>query len=251
MKILLLGDVFGRVGRKALNKWLPDFKKKEEIDVVIANVENVAGGIGATPKTLRYLQNCGVDIFTGGNHIWDRDEDVVEKFNVVRPANYPENFKGKGLINFEEFNLSVISLCGNLFMAPIRSPFKVINNLLKEAKFKNIIIDFHAEATAEKQAFLHYVKGKVSVLVGTHTHVQTADEDIIEGTAYITDLGFCGPKNSVIGMKISSALRKFMNLIPARLQAQKEFPAIINGLLVELKEGKAVWLKRISQVIME
>ena len=209
MRILIVGDVVGRPGRKAFGKYTKELRQKHNIDIVIVNGENSAGGKGVSRKSLDELYAAGADIVTSGNHIWDNREVqglIDDEPYLVRPANYPEGAPGKGwcLYPFKAKNIAVINLSGRAFMPDMDCPFQKIDDILSEigdqADIK--ILDFHAETTSEKMAMGFYLDGRVQVVVGTHTHIQTADERLLpNSTAYITDLGMVGPWNSVLGVK--------------------------------------------------
>lgn len=218
MKILFVGDIVGRPGRQVVEGLLPSLREKHEIDLVVANGENLAGGYGVTAAVLNAMTQVGVDVLTSGNHIWDRSEGVSlldEEPRLLRPANYPPGNPGRGhcVVQPGDTGIGVINLQGRVFMTPIDDPFRVGRGLLDElrAETNTIVIDFHAEATAEKQAFAHYVDGLAAAVVGTHTHVATADARILPGgTAYITDLGMTGSHAGVIGHRPGPAAQRTM-----------------------------------------
>lgn len=210
MKILCIGDVFGEAGCDALQKRLPNFKNRNNIDMVIANGENSAAGNGITPQSARWLLNCGVDVITGGNHSFRRKEiyDMLEGGDVlIRPENAGKDLPGSGLsiIDFGRMRVAVINIIGSVYMESAENPFDCVDLLIAKAKeqgIKVILVDYHAEVTSEKRAMGFYLDGKVSAVFGTHTHVTTADEQILPGgTGYITDLGMSGVDDSVLGVK--------------------------------------------------
>lgn len=254
MKILIVGDVVGRPGRKAFKKYTKELREKNNIDVVIVNGENSAAGKGVSRKSLDELYAGGADIVTSGNHIWDKREvyEVIDTDPyLVRPANYPEGAPGKGwcLYPFKAKNLAVINMSGRAFMPEMDCPFQKIEDVLSEigdqADIK--ILDFHAETTSEKMAMGFYLDGRVQVVVGTHTHIQTADERILpEGTAYITDLGMVGPWNSVLGVKSDIIIKKFTTCMPARFDLA-DGPAVYSAIVVEIDDttNKPVGVERI------
>lgn len=226
MRFLIVGDICGRPGRATFRKYAPQLREKYKIDIIIANGENMAGGRGISRKTLDEVQRAGVDIVTSGNHIWDQREIVSfidnEPF-LIRPANYPEGAPGKGycIYPFKAINVGVINLSGRTFMPPMDCPFQKVDEILKEIKDKCdiIILDMHAEATSEKIAMGFYVDGRINCVVGTHTHVQTADNRVLpKGTAYITDLGMVGPYNSSLGVDVNNAIEKFITCRPVRFE---------------------------------
>ncbi len=255
-KVLLIGDVVGRAGRRAIRELLPGLKKELEVDFVIANGENGAGGFGLTEKVTDELLGYGIDLLTSGNHIWDKKEirDFIGESNhLLRPYNFPEGAPGVGLkvIEKEGFKLGVINLLGRVFMKSLDCPFKAFDKAYENLLAKDadaIIVDFHAEATAEKQALGFYAAKRASVVVGTHTHVQTADERILQDyTAYITDLGFSGAIDSVLGMKAAEPIERFLTGMPNRFKVGTG-KVQISALLVTLGEfGKTLDLKRIKR----
>lgn len=227
MRILFIADILGGPGRKAAKYLLPALMEKEEIDFCIANGENAAGGFGLTMEIAEELFHLGIDVLTSGNHIWDRKEiipflDTEDK--ILRPVNYPPDNPGRGAGVFGARNgllVGVINLQGRVFMREIDCPFRTVRQVIEELKKKAglIIVDFHAEATAEKVAMAWYVDGLVSAVVGTHTHVQTADERVLPGgTGYITDAGMCGSIDGVIGIKKELAIKRFLTQTPNRFQ---------------------------------
>jgi metallophosphoesterase (TIGR00282 family) len=253
ISFLFLGDVIGRPGRKVLKKYLPFFVKKYSPSLVIANGENAAGGIGITEEIGRELLSQ-VDVLTSGNHIWDKKE--VEAYldkepRLLRPANYPPQNPGKGTYVFESVDgkkVGILNLQGRVFMDPIDCPFRVADEEIKQLKDTTpvVIVDFHAEATSEKQAMGWYLDGKVSAVIGTHTHVATADERILpQGTAFITDVGMVGGFDSVIGIRSQLAIRRFLTGRPQRLEPAKT-GLLFCAVFVEVEEdsGKALSIKR-------
>ena len=256
MKILFLGDIVGRPGRAAVRQLLPYLKESEKIDVVIANAENAAGGSGITPRIVEELEEYGVDVITSGDHIWKKKEiyDYLDKNDhVVRPANYPEGAPGMGgtVVKVGGKKVGVINLIGRVFMDAVDCPFKAaqkeVDRIKQETKI--IIVDLHAEATSEKVAMGWFLDGKVSAVIGTHTHIQTADEKILpEGTAYITDCGMTGPYDSVIGRKKEEILRRFITQLPTRFETA-ESGVEMHGVIVEIDDatGKALNIKRVQE----
>src|SRR5579864_2111795 len=232
LRILFIGDIFGRPGRTIVKERLPGLVKDHSIDLVIANGENSAAGFGITPPLVEELFELGIDVLTTGNHIWDKRE-IVDYFNsadgnphsparrVLRPANYPPGMPGWGLYEGRKGNVpyAVINLQGRVFMASNDDPFRVADQLLKEIKAKVIFVDIHAEATSEKISLGWYLDGRVTAVLGTHTHVPTADERVLpNGTAYITDVGMSGPYDGVIGVKKELVVGKFLNGMPVRFE---------------------------------
>lgn len=252
LTILFFGDVIGKPGRRALCTYLKT--KKPEADLVIANVENAAHGFGVQEQHISELSDAGVTVFSGGNHTFDRREifDFIDDYpNLLRPANYPEGTPGKGftIVEAAGCKVAIINLHGRVFMEPLRSPFLIGDEIIKsiENETKIIFVDIHAEATAEKQAVGWYFDGKVSAVVGTHTHVQTADERILpKGTAYLTDAGACSPMNSVIGMNFDGVFRRMVQQLPSRFEVA-EGRAAACGVRIKINKvtGKSVEIERI------
>ena len=254
LKILFLGDIVGKPGRFAVRDFL--LKNKSNYDFVIANCENASHGFGLTQKNYNNLVDFGIDCLTSGNHIWDKKEifeyiDTAEK--LVRPINYPEAAGGRGYRIFESecgVKIGVINVLGNVFMGYTNSAWFLIENIIKEIKKETpvVIIDFHAEATAEKVCFGKYCsKFGVSAFLGTHTHVQTADEKIFSNMAYITDAGYCGAVGGVIGMEYQASLHRFLTHLPERFEVMESADVQINGieLEIDINTGYAVNIKRV------
>ncbi|MBT4937185.1 YmdB family metallophosphoesterase [Candidatus Peregrinibacteria bacterium] len=224
MNILVIGDVFAKVGREMIKKHLANLTKERNIDLVIANVDNVSHGKGPRKKEIEELRSYGVEVFTCGNHSFDQKEfsDTLEKDDVVlRPENYPYGAPGKGHTIIK--NVLILHLMGRVFMPEgMNSPFYIADKILEQyqdKKFDAIMVDFHAEATSEKNALKHYLEGRVSAVLGTHTHVQTADEQVSsKGTSYITDIGMTGPSNSIIGAKKEIILNRFLTALPQKFE---------------------------------
>lgn len=225
MRILFIGDIFGRPGRQAVTKWLPQFRMENSIDLVIANGENSAGGKGITRSVFQELTKAEIDVFTGGNHSFRQREalEMVEREpNLLRPANLPPGTPGHGMGFYDTpsaSRLAVINLLGRAFMTPMDCPYRLADELVAEARriTPNIIVDFHAEATSEKVAMAAYLEGRVSAVIGTHTHVPTGDARILAGgTAAITDVGMTGPHDSVIGVETEIVLDQIIRCMPVR-----------------------------------
>ncbi|MBQ7628744.1 MAG: TIGR00282 family metallophosphoesterase [Selenomonadaceae bacterium] len=244
MRILMVGDIFGRAGRKFFCERTKELKREKNIDVVVVNGENVAHGKSLSPSTFTEITSGGADIITTGNHVWDR-KDVIELLErepfLIRPANYPENSPGKSfcIYPYRAKNIGVINLLGRTFMAPIDNPFISAEEILKKIKRECdiILVDFHAEATSEKLAMGYFLDGKVTAVVGTHTHVQTADERILpNGTAYITDLGMVGSLNSIIGMQIEPVIEKYLTCRPAKFEVAENFPCMYCAVIIDIDD---------------
>lgn len=244
MRILFIGDIVGQPGRRAVHNHLPGIRKSLAIDVVIANAENSAGGLGATPELLDELRREGIDGFTMGNHTW-RKKVLIPALDtmddIVRPANYPEGVPGHGatLIRLADGRtLGLVSVLGRVYMEPFGCPFTAAIQAIEVLKKKTpvVLVDVHAEATAEKIAMGWYLDGKCSAVVGTHTHVPTADAWVLPGgTAYITDVGMCGPIYSVIGTKRETILKKFLTGLPEKFEVASG-PAMFCGAVIEVDD---------------
>ena len=225
MRILFIGDIVGSPGRQIVRDRLADIVSHRQIDLVIANGENSASGFGITPKIADDLLQNGIDVLTGGNHSWDRKE-VLEYMphqpRLLRPGNFPEGSPGSGLYIGTAKNgvkYAVLNLQGRIFLPAIDDPFRTADGLLACVRAKTIVVDFHAEATSEKRAMGWYLDGRVSAVVGTHTHVTTADEQVLpQGTAFITDVGMTGPHDGVIGMDRQGIIKRFLDGLPARFE---------------------------------
>ncbi|MBU8907369.1 TIGR00282 family metallophosphoesterase [Desertibacillus haloalkaliphilus] len=254
MKILFIGDVVGSPGRKMINEYLPRLKKKYRPTVTIVNGENAAGGKGITQKIYKSFLDAGAQAVTLGNHAWDNREifDFIDDAQaMIRPANFPEKTPGNGsmIVKVNDLEVGIINLQGRTFLPPIDCPFKKADELISQLKKRTpfIFVDFHAEATSEKQAMGWYLDGKVSAVVGTHTHTQTADERILpSGTAYITDVGMTGPYDGILGVEREAVLYKFLTSLPVRFEVTKGREQL-NGVLVDVdaKTGQAKSIKRI------
>jgi len=260
IKILFIGDIIGSPGRLAVAKLLPDLKNKYQVDLTIANGENLAGGLGITPDTANDIISSGVDVVTTGNHVWDKKEIIKyidEDNRILRPANYPEGAPGKGFMFYRlsqthNATVAILNLSGCVFMQNLDSPFHVANKIVSMLRgtTKIIIVDFHAEATAEKIALGRYLDGQVSAVLGTHTHVQTADESIFPGgTAFITDVGMTGPKESIIGTKIDLIVTRFRTQMPVKFEVPKG-DVIFCAVLIEIdpNTGKAISIERLQEL---
>jgi metallophosphoesterase (TIGR00282 family) len=258
MNILCIGDIVGRPGREALAYALPKIKKEQGIDFVIANAENASGGSGLIPKNADEILGLGVDVLTMGDHVWDKPEIFSylqeHQQKIVRPANFPEGTPGVGWTIVKASNgvlVGVINLLGRTFMRyNVLCPFLALESIVLKIKEQTstIIVDMHAEATSEKMALGHFADGKVSLVFGTHTHIQTADEKILpQGTAYITDLGMSGPYDSVIGQDKTKIITRFMTSMPHKFEVAKA-PGTVHGVVVKVdpKTGKAKKITRLQ-----
>lgn len=244
MKILLVGDIVGRAGRRVLAEQLNRLIDRYYIDLVVANGENAAAGFGLTAPITRELFDCGVDVLTSGNHIWDKREiyDTLDREpRLLRPANYPGGLPGRGAGVFATaagLKVAVVNLEGRVFMKNLDCPFRAAETLVAELREQTpiVVVDFHAEATSEKQALGHFLAGQVSAVIGTHTHVQTADEKILSGhTGYLTDVGMTGSQDAIIGNEKEPALERFLTQLPVRLEAAKKDP-LLCGVLLTINE---------------
>jgi len=245
MRIAFIGDIIGRPGRSIIKENLKTFKEKHQIDFVIANYENASHGFGLTPKNAAELFNAGIDVMTGGNHTWDKKEihGMFDKYEILRPHNYPEEVSGTGCKVYEVAGekLAVLNLMGHYGMPMVENPFRVASKTiedLEEEGVKNIFIDMHAEATAEKRALLMMFKSRVSVIAGTHTHVGTDDLQIDEGTGYLTDIGLTGCRDNVIGMDAKVPIQRFMTGLPGRFDIPEKCKAVLQIVVFDISEGK-------------
>lgn len=254
MLVLAIGDIIGRPGRRAVKELLPSLKQKYGVHLVIANAENAAGGIGLTPATAEELLGAGVDVLTSGNHIWAQKEILPYlegEMLVLRPLNYPPGVPGRGYMVSKQ--AVVVNLIGRTFMGNVDCPFRAMDKLLAELGPKPavIIVDFHAEATSEKMALGKYLDGRVSAVLGTHTHVGTIDTQLLkQGTAYVTDIGMTGPADSVIGDDTDAVIRRFLTMIPHHLSVGKG-KVIFNAILAKIDEasGQATSIDRIHREV--
>ncbi len=257
MKVAFFGDIVGKPGRAALEAGI-DYAGSLGADFVIINGENASGGIGITPDTARQLLELGVHAITTGNHVWNKKEmaeRISDMDRIVRPANYPEGVPGKGycIVKSNSFRLAVVNLQGRVFMGGNDCPFRKADQLISQigSDADAILVDFHAEATSEKVALGMYLDGKVAAVIGTHTHVQTADDRVLPGgTAYISDAGMCGPLDSVIGMASETVIPRFLNGMPTKFEVGGGRP-MINGVMIDIDHstGKARSINRVNFVI--
>jgi hypothetical protein len=257
VKLLFIGDIVGEPGRKAVESIVPRLRDEHALDFVIANGENSAGGNGITPPIAGELFSAGVDVITSGDHLWDQktvSELLYSEPRFLRPLNYPPGVIGRGANVFQVRNLppiGVMNVQGRVFMPPMENPFttadEAVSRLREQTKI--IFVDFHGEATSEKIAFGRFMDGRVSAVVGTHTHVQTADEQIFPGgTAFLTDAGFTGPHESVLGREIHPVLQRFRTSMPQRFEVARN-DIKLNGAVVEIDNatGNAVSIRRVSE----
>ncbi len=259
MNILFIGDIVGEPGRRAVHELLPKLREQHRLDFVIANGENSAGGNGITPRLAKELFAAGIDVITSGDHLWDQREVMellAEEKRFLRPLNYPPGTIGGGSGVFETRNgvkVAVLNAQGRTFMPPLENPFLLapaeVERLRAETKI--IFVDFHAEATSEKIAFARMLDGKVSAVVGTHTHVQTADEQIFSGgTAYLSDAGFTGPQDSVLGREIEPVIKRFVTNLPQRFELARQ-RVMLHGAVVTVDEasGRATRIVRVAELL--
>lgn len=257
MKVAFFGDVVGKIGRTALEAGI-DKVRAEGADFIIVNGENAAGGIGITPETAKQIKDLGAHVITTGNHVWSKREmaeKISEMDGIIRPANYPPGVPGRGyvVVRSNSYALAVVNLQGRVFMGgndcPFRKADEIIGSISSEADA--ILVDFHAEATSEKVALGLYLDGRAGAVVGTHTHIQTADERVLpNGTAYITDVGMCGPLDSVIGMASETVIPRFLNGMPTKFEVGNGSP-MINGVVIEIDHstGRARSIDRINMIL--
>jgi len=263
VKLLFIGDIVGRPGRRVVKELLPKLREQHALDFVIANGENSAGGAGITPETAREIFSAGVDVITSGDHLWDQKEVLellANEKRFLRPLNYPPEAPGQSSGVFEILNskmgmrgaVAVLNAQGRTFMQPqLENPFLLAAAEVKRLREQTriIFVDFHAEATSEKIAFGRFLDGQVSAVIGTHTHVQTADEQIFPGgTAYLTDAGFSGPHEGVLGREIEPVIKRFLTSMPQRFEIAKE-RLLLHGAVIEIDEssGKAIAIQRVSE----
>jgi metallophosphoesterase (TIGR00282 family) len=259
LKILFLGDVFGKPGRQAVKHFVPKLIVRHELDLVIANAENSAGGTGVTPDSADELLACEVNLLTSGNHIWSKKEIVpyleAPGSKLLRPANYPKGAPGRGSAVVETPDgrkLGVVNVEGRVFMKDLDDPFRVVEEEIAKVRAQGaraILVDMHCDATSEKNAMGHFLDGKVSAVLGTHTHVQTADARVLAGgTAYCTDVGMCGPWDSVIGVKKELVLQRFLTQRPVPFEPAKR-ETYLQGALVEIDDasGRALAIERVQE----
>ena len=259
MNILFLGDVVGKPGRLAVCSLVPKLIHREQIALVVVNCENVSGGAGVDPKSCRELLAAGVDVLTSGNHIW-RSREIVDFIEneprLLRPANFPTGTPGRGWGQFatpQGVDVAVINLIGRVFMSSVDCPFRTVDTILSEAtgRTRVILVDMHCEATSEKGAMGWFLTGRVSGVVGSHTHVQTADERLLPGgTAFITDVGMCGPIDSVIGVKHHLVIRRFLTQMPTKFEVASGTTIVQGAILtVDPATGRATAIKRVQEQV--
>lgn len=256
MKILFIGDIVGKPGRRAVKELLPSLVSGHDVDMVIANCENAASGFGITREVVEELYDSHIDVLTSGNHVWDKKEvmEFIDDYeSLIRPANYPAGVPGAGSVLMPTVSgqyVGVLNLAGRIFMHPVDCPFVVAKKEIERLKSRTsvIIVDIHAEATSEKRALGWYLDGEVSAVLGTHTHVQTADNEVLpNGTAYISDAGMTGPFDSVIGIKKDTIIERFLTQIPNRFDVAKN-DVRLQGVVIDIdtQSGRANAIERIS-----
>ena len=260
MKILFIGDIVGEPGRRAVKEMLPRLRERHELDYVVANGENSAGGSGITPKTAAEIFAAGVDAITSGDHLWDQKEVMellAKEPRFVRPLNYPPETPGKGTTLVQKGALpplAVVNAQGRTFMPVLENPFLVVPPVIDRLREQTpvILVDFHAEATSEKIAFARMLDGKVSAVIGTHTHVQTADEQVFPGgTAFLSDAGFTGPQESVLGREIEPVVKRFQTGMPQRFEVARD-RVMLHGAIVEVDAttGRAIRIARVAETLV-
>jgi len=257
VKLLCIGDIVGQPGRRAVKELVPRLRQQHAVDLVVANGENAAGGSGITPRTAEEIFAAGVDVITSGDHLWDQ-KDVLQLLGseprFVRPLNYPSGTPGHGCYIFQSESLlpvAVINLQGRTFMPPLDNPFHRILSELERLgpSVHNIFVDFHAEATSEKVALARMLDGRVSAVVGTHTHVQTADAQVFPGgTAFLCDAGFTGPHDSVIGRESAPIIQRFLTAMPQKFEVASG-TVLLQGALIDIddRDGRATQIRRVSE----
>lgn len=263
MNILFIGDIFGRPGRETVKKLLPHYRKKMDIGIVIANAENMSHGKGVTEGQIKDMRSAGVDFFTSGNHVW-KEKEIIPRLDdpelpLIRPANYPEGAPGKGYQVIQDTQgkkILVINLMGRVFMpmhldCPFRAADKILKEFENEKGLAAIFVDFHAETTSEKMALGHYLDGRVSAVIGTHTHVPTFDARVLAGgTAFQSDVGFTGPIDSVIGLEKTGIIRNFLTQVPHKHEVAGG-DTVFNAIKIEIDEktGKAVSVEQVQEYL--
>lgn len=260
MNLLFIGDIVGRPGRAALQARLGDLCQRYEVDFTIANGENAAGGMGLTQAVSEELLGAGIDVLTTGNHVWRRRgfaDFLASETHVLRPANYPAGVPGLGAniyLTDHSGPVGVLNLLGRTFMAPLDCPFRAADREIEalRGKTKLLVVDMHAEATSEKVAMGWYLDGRVSAVLGTHTHIQTADERILsKGTAYITDVGMTGPRESILGVKPEPIIERFLTGMPTRFEVETAGPVILNAIVatIDPETGTARSIERVFESV--
>ncbi|MBI5254609.1 TIGR00282 family metallophosphoesterase [Candidatus Falkowbacteria bacterium] len=262
LKILFIGDIVGKIGRKAVKQVLPKWKEIYEPDLVIANAENLAHGKGVTESTLNEMLEAGIDFFTSGNHVWDngKAEEIFkdDKLPIIRPANYPAGLPGAGykIVKTEKKKVLIANVNGRVFFFKenFDCPFRTLEKIISEAKkkkIKHIIVDFHAEATSEKTTMGRYFDGQISLLIGTHTHIATADEEILpKGTGYITDIGMAGFKDGSLGVNLNEVIEQFLYQTPQKFELPEDGNCVVNAIFAIIDEkGLCEKIERLSQTV--
>jgi metallophosphoesterase (TIGR00282 family) len=255
LRVLMIGDVVGKLGRRTVSTVLPEIRLSHRVDIVIVNGENTAGGRGLTPKTAGELYDAGADVITSGNHIWENREiypALDSDARILRPLNYPQGTPGHGV--YREDGFAVVNVMGRTFMgAALDCPFRAMDAALSELQgCKVVIVDFHAEATSEKISMGFYLDGRVSAVIGTHTHVPTSDTRVLpRGTAYVSDLGMVGAVRSVLGMAVEPVIERFLTQLPNRFDPEEKGPAMFNSVLIDVDEatGRATAIERLDREV--
>ena len=261
MRLLFLGDVVGRPGRRALAALVPRLAAQEDIEVVIANCENASGGKGVDPRSADELHEAGVDVLTSGNHVWQNREIVPymrESGRLLRPLNFPPGVPGVGWTvqrtRRSEARVAVLNLIGRVFMAPVDCPFRAADEALADIRREAsiVFVDMHAEATSEKVAMGRFLDGRVSAIVGSHTHIQTADETVLPGgSAYLTDAGMCGPEDSVLGVRTDRVVERFLTQMPTRFEVAAS-AVLVQGAVIDIdgETGRARSIRRVRERVV-
>lgn len=258
LKVLFIGDIIGRLGRQALKDLVPELRKKHRLDLVVANIENLAHGKGVTKSTFAEVSDIGIDAFTGGNHTW-KHQEVIEllksdSHRLIRPANYPPGAPGRGycLQTINQQRVLIINLIGRVFMRQqYDDPFRSFDDILaKNTDVDAVIVDFHAEATSEKKAFGWYADGRATLVAGTHTHVPTADAEILpNGLGYVTDVGMVGPRVSVLGVDKTEIIASFLTQLPVKHKMVEQGEVVFNSVLAEINGLRTIKMKRLDLMI--
>jgi 2',3'-cyclic-nucleotide 2'-phosphodiesterase len=256
LRLLFVGDVVGKPGRQAVCHWLPSLRRRHEVDFAVVNIENAAGGFGFTPEIAREILDAGADCLTSGNHVWKKREAygfIDSEPRMLRPANFPDGVPGRGygIYTVHGSPIAVANLMGRVFMEPLLCPFRMLDQIWERIRGETnvLLVDFHAETTSEKLALGWYSAGRATAVIGTHTHVQTADERILPGgTAYLTDVGMTGPANGVLGVDADLVIEKFLTQMPVKFEVARG-PVLLMAALVELDEhsGRAHRITRLQE----
>lgn len=258
MKVLFIGDIVGKLGRRAVVEIVPKLRKKYKVDLVIANIENLAHGKGITQNTFEQIQAAGIDAYTTGNHVWKYKEGLEmlddDELRIIRPANYPPGVPGQGytVLEIKGKKVLLINLMGRVFMRQdLDDPFRKFDEILDEVQADHVIVDMHAEASSEKVAFGWYAAGRASLVVGTHTHIPTADAQLLspKKLGYVTDVGMVGPKNSILGVDKAEIIESFLTQLPVKHRMVEKGDIVFNSILAKIKHYQSMNIERIDLIV--